>query len=558
MGDETQLGLSLIKQLASCNQTIRNKALKALLKDWLPSQSQLTDDNMKKLWKGLFYCVWHADKFPVQSRLIDSLSSLLVAVDLRLAVQYFSCFLLTMRREWTGIDGLRLDKFYLLIRRFMHNFCLLLKNNSWDLELTERLMGVLEKGSFLAEDKFQGNGVNYHIASVFLEELGHFLPIRSEALDVLFKTFIFVMGKLPDKVLLGKIKANMFDVLLRMGKQLLEIKKSGDGVELGDDVVVYGTIALVKGFSSKFYNMGSSPECCQGNRKQLFALHEVFMKLEKDLTSTGFVFSIPDVDDHCEEEVQILMPIASKMEVDATEGDSSQAQVVANGLNVPAGKPLKKCKKDKKASGASAKKEKKNKNGNSVLASEKSPTEDENEKIISSNDAQSNVEYMITNNESVISNLGMQFEKIAAEVGLDDDVASACHIPKATLNRIALKKRKRSKSLNGQQSENREMSIGDDEVIATAKSGERSAKKVRFSMKSNLVWKPHSPLPPQSLRLPASVTPRGSALKKGVAPGPIREMPPLNKKVKLKKARKAIKVIPTGVKRPRKLKSRST
>ncbi|KAJ4849527.1 hypothetical protein Tsubulata_048788 [Turnera subulata] len=24
-----------------------------------------------------------------------------------------------MRREWTGIDGLRLDKFYLLIRRFV-------------------------------------------------------------------------------------------------------------------------------------------------------------------------------------------------------------------------------------------------------------------------------------------------------------------------------------------------------------------------------------------------------------------------------------------------------
>ncbi|KAJ7979362.1 ribosomal RNA processing protein 1-like [Quillaja saponaria] len=553
MGDGSQLGLSLIKQLASCNQTIRHRALKAVLKNWLPLQTQLADDQMKKLWKGLFYCVWHADKFPVQSRLIDSLSSLLVDVDLKLALQYFSCFLLTMRREWTGIDRLRLDKFYLLIRRFMHNFFLLLKKNSWDLELTERLMDLLENGSFLAEDKFQANGVNYHIASVFLDELRPLLPIRSEVLEIILKTLISVMGKLPDKIFLEKIKSNMFDVLLRMGKQLLEVKKSVDEIESGDDVMVLGTIALVMGFSSKFYNMGSSPECCQGNRKVLLRLHEEFMKLEKDLASSGFEFSIPDVDDHYQEEVPILVPVSGEMEVDAPEGKSAPEEVVANGLNLSAGKPLKKCKKDKRAS---SKKAKKNKNERSGLGSEKIPEDNEIDHEVSANGKNSNDGNLITMNESVISNLQKQFEKIAAEAGLDDWVSSACDIPKATLNGTVPKKRKRTKSLNGQQSKNPELSTGDTEVIATAKIGERSAKKVRFSMKSNLVWKPHSPLPPQTLRLPPSVTPRGSALKKGLSPGPIREMPPAKKKVKLKKARKAgISVL---VKRPRKLKSHPT
>lgn len=49
-------------------------------------------------------------------------------------------------------------------------------------------------------------------------------------------------------------------------------------------------------------------------------------------------------------------------------------------------------------------------------------------------------------------------------------------------------------------------------------------KRVSFAMKNNLVWNFRNPLPPLSLRLPASVTPRGSALKKGVPPGPIRKM----------------------------------
>ena len=47
--------------------------------------------------------------------------------------------------------------------------------------------------------------------------------------------------------------------------------------------------------------------------------------------------------------------------------------------------------------------------------------------------------------------------------------------------------------------------------------GEKSVKEVRFSMKSNLIWNPHSPLPPHS----SCATPTGNALKKGVPLGPI-------------------------------------
>ncbi|KAB1204317.1 hypothetical protein CJ030_MR8G014232 [Morella rubra] len=559
MGDEEQVedGMSLIKQLAACNQSARNKALRLLLKSWLPFQRDLSDEDMKKLWKGLFYCVWHADKFPVQSQLIERLSSPLLRLHLPLSLHYFSVFLLTMRREWTGIDALRLDKFYLLIRRFLHHSFALLKSNSWELELTSRLMGVLAESTFFSDDKFQGNGVNYHIASVFLEELKPFLPVRSEVVEVLLDPFVSVMGKVPDKVLLGKIRTNLFGELLKMGKKVLETKKAGVEVDSGDDAVVCGPIALTMGFSSKFYELGSSVQCRQGNRKVLFGLHEQFSKLEKDLESSGIEVSFPDIVENGEE-VPTLVPIDTEVEV----AGSEPSEVGGDAVNVPSDEQsLKKSRKKKKNdSGGSGKKSKKTKNG---IYLQNTPLEVKKKNVAIANGENSSDGSPIELNESLISNLQMQFEKVAAEAGLGSDVASTCNVPNVKVNGAVSKKRKRAKNRNMPESQNLDLNgEGDTDCGTTAKSGEKSAKKVRFSMKNNLVWKPHSPLPPESLRLPPSVTPRGSALKKGVPPGPIREMPPPTKKVKrravsAKKARKPKKSISPAVKRVKKLKSRS-
>ncbi|GAV90324.1 Nop52 domain-containing protein [Cephalotus follicularis] len=550
----------LIKQLASCDKATRDKSVQTLLKSWLPNQTHVSDEDMKKIWKGLFYCVWHADKLPVQTHLIERLSSVLPSLHFPLGIHYFSVFFLTMRREWSGIDSLRLDKFYLLIRRFLHFFFLSLKNiASWDLDIVSRFMGVLVEGTFFANDKFQGNGVNYHVASVFVEELRPFLPLRKEIVEVLFRPFVSVMGLVPDKVLLGKIKSNVFDVFLEIGRQLLEVRKSGAVVDPSNDVVVLGSIGLVIGFSSYFYELGSSADCSQGIRKVAFALHEEFLKLEKDLASSGIVIEIsfPQVngEDDDREEVPKLIPIAHEMEFDASEG----------GANGPSNKILKKCKKAKKVSGKGGKKTKKTKKDMVFdLNTESSSLDRENPvNQVISNDENLSVERIsdeniIMFNESVMSNLQMQFEKVAAEVGMDNHIASACDMPNITANGTVSKKRRRANSRNGKHTQKAELTDQEDAEVGGT-DGEKGAKKVRFSMKNNLVWKPHSPLPPQNLRIPPSVTPRGSALKKGVPPGPIREMPPAAKKMKrtkgVKKGRKVMKNIVPAIKRLKKLKS---
>ncbi|CAN6811932.1 unnamed protein product [Brassica oleracea] len=368
-----------------------------------------------------------------QSELIDRLAAALQSLPLPLSLHYFAVFLFTMRREWSRIDRLRLDKFYLLIRRFLNGFFEIMDGSACDLELTRRLMGVLFDGTFFAGDRFNGSGV-----------------------------------------LVGKIKSCLFDELLKNGKRLVEVKKcGGDGgvcEEEEDDVVVLGSVALSMEFGKRFYEMGSSPDCCQGNRKVIFALHKEFLQLGKDVLASGIEVSVMEGSRRCEDQVPELVPI---------EGDGLNAVSVSKKKN-----GLKKCSKSKKDA-----------------------------------DAVNHGKKDTSCQEATISDLRQEFEKIASEMGpVKDEVASVCEEAEPVSVAKKSKKRKREdKGVVGQG--NRDAA----ESGLPGPSSEESSKRVRFSLKNNVVWKPHCPLPPKYLRLPPSATPRGSALKKGIPAGPVRE-----------------------------------
>ncbi|GAU34083.1 hypothetical protein TSUD_255790 [Trifolium subterraneum] len=495
-------------KLVSSQKQSRDKSLRLLLKSW-QSQSQSQPQNLlpqndaKKLWKSLFNCVLNSDKPHLQSNLIDRITSHLSTLHHHqpsLALQYFSTFFITIRREWSGIDSVRLDKFYLLISKLVSNLFCLLKNNSWNLEFVENFMNCLDDATFCGKDKLliNGNGVNYHVVTVLIDELTPFLPVNLCVLEVLFRPLFDAMVKLNDKVLLGKIKSCFFDVLLMNGKSLLEVKKNGDE-DCNGDVVNLGTVAIVVGFSSKLFELASGSDCVPGNRKVLLELHREFLKLERDAVNSGFKFFVSDSVDRGAEN---LVPI---VEVDGLGKKGSVDKV----------KKEKKKKKNKKSENCADKN-----GGNSI-----------DEQVVDG-------EGTMVLSESMLSNLQKQFENVAAEGGLDDGVASEA-------TGIVSNKRKRTKNSEGKTSQDYDLNGGDAEYSAVAKSGVKSSKKVKFSMESNLVWMPHSPLPPESLRIPPSVTPRGSALKKGVPAGPISDtpLPRPTKGAKRKKARDTIRLM---------------
>ncbi|KAF6154404.1 hypothetical protein GIB67_028296 [Kingdonia uniflora] len=346
-------------------------------------------------------------------------------------------------------------------------------------------------------------GVNYHIAKVYLEELKLFLPIKLENFEVLLKPFFSVMGKSHDKVLMNKIKTYMFGRLVEHGNGYLEIEKVGDSdAKSSVEVEVYGPAALKLGFSVKFFELGSSTDCLQGSRKVLFSLHDDFLKLDKGAANSGVEVVSPEVNgDTNMDEVHELVPI-NGVEAKASDGPTDKTSkkkkkrklekdLANSGSNGSADKGFKKTKKGKKASGESKiSKMKKNETrdshalevkeemiGNSVLDNEESLSKDG--------------EFVF--NELVIYNLQMQFEKVAAEVGMDVDGGSSFGSPLTPVNGTLLKKRETTKISNGKKNSHGE-SVNENSDVG--KSSETSVKKVRPQMNSNLVRRPHNLLPP--------------------------------------------------------------
>ena len=147
----------------------------------------LSDSEMAKLWKGLFYCTfgfwavitsalaetagfWMSDKPLVQQRLASDLAELLLLINpsssteaqreqdqLVAALGFLKGFWQAIVREWTGVDRLRsvgqqsatfeltdrMDKFYMLMRRYVNATFRLLARHGWSEQAVDGVNEIL-------------------------------------------------------------------------------------------------------------------------------------------------------------------------------------------------------------------------------------------------------------------------------------------------------------------------------------------------------------------------------------------------------------------------------
>ena len=52
----------LIRRLADNDKGVRDRAIKAI-RDWLAKRSEVSETDMLKIWKGVFYCTWRSRRF---------------------------------------------------------------------------------------------------------------------------------------------------------------------------------------------------------------------------------------------------------------------------------------------------------------------------------------------------------------------------------------------------------------------------------------------------------------------------------------------------------------
>ncbi|XP_047574910.1 ribosomal RNA processing protein 1 homolog B isoform X5 [Lutra lutra] len=83
---------------------------------------------------------------------------------------FIQTFWQTMNREWKGIDRLRLDKFYMLIRLVLRQSFEVLKRDGWEESRIKLFLDVLMK-EILHPESQSPNGVKFHFIGIYLHEL---------------------------------------------------------------------------------------------------------------------------------------------------------------------------------------------------------------------------------------------------------------------------------------------------------------------------------------------------------------------------------------------------
>ncbi|PBK76788.1 Nop52-domain-containing protein [Armillaria solidipes] len=212
------------KYLASTDKKVRDKAIKNLSVFLSDSEDALPPLELAKLWKGIFYCFWMSDKPLVQQALATELAELVLTITSTPAsLSFLSGFWETTVREWNGIDRLRLDKYYMLVRKFVNAAFRLLMRTGWDKDACDQYNTILtrEGGPLCPSDIKVPISLTYHLSDVYIGELDKAIAsldssssIPPAPLDTLLSPFLILVAQTPSGVTYKRIKSALLDPLL--------------------------------------------------------------------------------------------------------------------------------------------------------------------------------------------------------------------------------------------------------------------------------------------------------------------------------------------------------
>jgi len=137
--------------------------------------------------------LWMQDKPALQQRLARDLAALPSALKPDVVLPFFRAFWLTIAREWSQIEALRLDKYLYLIRQYVNASFKWLSKNEWkDKSKLEEYMEVLEEIPLNPVNMKIPNGLRFHVLDVYVDELEKVDDVwqtekKSDTLDMLIR-----------------------------------------------------------------------------------------------------------------------------------------------------------------------------------------------------------------------------------------------------------------------------------------------------------------------------------------------------------------------------------
>ncbi|KAM5275454.1 ribosomal RNA processing protein 1 homolog B isoform 2-T2 [Hipposideros larvatus] len=212
--------IQFAQRLASHEKGIRDRAVKKL-RQYISVKTQretggFSQEELLKIWKGLFYCMWVQDDPPLQEELANTISQLIHVVNNSEAQHLFiQTFWQTMNREWTGMDRPRLDRYQMLTRLVLRQSFEVLKRNGWEESRVQLLLDVLMK-EVLHPESQSPNGVKFHFIDIYLDELSKVggKELLADQNLKFIDPFCKIVAKTKDHTLVQTIARGVFEVIV--------------------------------------------------------------------------------------------------------------------------------------------------------------------------------------------------------------------------------------------------------------------------------------------------------------------------------------------------------
>lgn len=150
------------------------------LTKFLKAQRKFDELELQKLWRGLFYSMWFSDRPRTQQRLADDLAGLLMVINSKNFFGFLKAFWVIMAREWDSIDKHRVDKFYLLIRRYVAAALRRLQQEEWDEGWLKEYNDLVRQVPLNPHDMKVPNALRLHMFDIYIDEMER---VFNESLD---------------------------------------------------------------------------------------------------------------------------------------------------------------------------------------------------------------------------------------------------------------------------------------------------------------------------------------------------------------------------------------
>ncbi|KAL3984565.1 Nucleolar proteinNop52 family protein [Acanthocheilonema viteae] len=272
-----EIEIIFAQKLASGEPITRRRAFRTLC-DWIRTEStrrEFDDKAILHLTKGLHYVMWMQDKMLWQEQLADNIASLLNLFEReKESVLFTKCMLITISNEWSRMDRWRMDKFLMLIRRLVRALFLRLRSKNWETTITNMYINAF-KDCVISNDKSFSEGLKFHFASIYLDELDGAGGLRPNQVTELLKPYADLLANrtLSNYLFDSVIQEIFLSILHQYAEEKVEKNITDGTVESASDQGIKFDYDQI---SKLLLEIGKKPGIKSARRKQLYTVSKKF------------------------------------------------------------------------------------------------------------------------------------------------------------------------------------------------------------------------------------------------------------------------------------------